>query len=812
MPRPVCLFTGQWADLSLADLAAKAKTFGYEGLELACWGDHFDVGACLDDAGYAQRHWELLGAQGLASYAISTHLVGQAVADPIDERHRSILPPEIWGDGDPEGVRTRAAEEMKRTAQAARVFFDAAPAAVRERLEASGRRVVNGFTGSPIWHLLYSFPPVSPEQIQAGFEEFASRWTPILDAFAEEGVAFALEVHPTEIAFDLATTRRALAAVNDHPAFGFNFDPSHLGYQGVDYLAFLREFGPRVFNVHVKDVWWSDVPTRIGVFGGHADFGEDGRFWDFRSPGRGRVDFEGIVRLLNHADYRGPLTVEWEDPMMDREAGATEAGGLRPTPGLRPLRGRLRRGLRGVACDPSPPPPPEEAPMVAETAAPRMSAQLSTRLSVMMFLQYAIWGAWLPFLWSFLADHRGMGGDQIGHMFAAGAVGAIIGPFLAGQVADRHFATERVLGISHLVGAVLIWQLAWIESYWLFLVFSLVYGLVYAPTLSLTNSLAFHHMPDRDRDFGRVRVWGTFGWILVGLMMGHWLALRHTPEGLDDAAVLASQVAGKADAFRLSSILGLLMGVYCFTLPNTPPSPGQQKNATFEALGSIRVQPLLTLFLLAVPVSCIHQFYFVHTEAYLGNRQLAAPAFFKTVFGAGGGGLMTIGQMSEVLVLAAIPLVAKTMARKWLLALGLVAYGLRMFLFAYVDTLGLPVMPTLLAGVALHGLCFGCFIFVAFMVVDEESPGDVRASAQSLFNLVIIGIGIIVGSTVAGAVADWATGPKLDAAGAAVLDAQGVAVTAIDYQQMFSVPMWASLACLVALLVAYPARRPKAVV
>ena len=323
--RPLCLFTGQWADLPLETLAAKAKAFGYDGLELACWGDHFDVEAALEDDAYCARHWQLLADHGLASYALSTHLVGQAVCDRIDERHRSILSQTIWGDGDPEGVRRRAAEEMQRTARAARRFFDAAPKTVRERLTQNGRFVVNGFTGSSIWHMLYSFPPAAPKLIEAGYADFARRWRPILDTFAEHGVGFALEVHPTEIAFDVATTRRALAAVDAHPAFGFNFDPSHLGYQGVDYLGFLREFGTRVWNVHVKDVWWSDVPQPIGVFGGHSEFGADGRQWDFRSPGRGRIDFEGIVRLLNHANYAGPLTVEWEDPMMDREAGATEA-------------------------------------------------------------------------------------------------------------------------------------------------------------------------------------------------------------------------------------------------------------------------------------------------------------------------------------------------------------------------------------------------------------------------------------------------------------------------------------------------------
>ncbi len=413
---------------------------------------------------------------------------------------------------------------------------------------------------------------------------------------------------------------------------------------------------------------------------------------------------------------------------------------------------------------------------------------LRVRLSIMMFLQYAIWGAWLPFLGSFLAGYRGMPDNQIGSLFAAGAVGAVIGPFVAGQIADRWFSTEKFLGISHLLGAALIWQLSWIGSYELFLVFSLLYGLIYAPTLSLTNSLAFHHLADRDRDFGKVRLWGTFGWIAVGLAMGHWLAWMHTPAGAPEAEVMAAQVAGKADAFRLSALLGATMGVYCFTLPRTPPSRGTQSYATFEALREFRRQPLLTLFLLAVPISCIHQFYFVHTESFLHNR-VGVPEFVRSIFGVGGGGLMTVGQMSEVLVLAAMPLVIRRFSRKALLAIGIAAYALRMFLFAWVDSIPLPPMVTLLAGIAMHGLCFGCFIFVAFMVVDEETTPDVRASAQSLFALVIFGIGIIVGSKVAGWVAGWAK------------PSEGALP---DYTRLFSVPMWAALACLVLLMIFYP--------
>jgi sugar phosphate isomerase/epimerase len=188
-----------------------------------------------------------------------------------------------------------------------------------------GVEVVNGFTGSSIWPYLYSFPPVDTAQIEAGFQDFADRWNPILDVFDEVGVRFALEVHPTEIAFDTESAERALTAIGRRKAFGFNFDPSHLGYQGVDYVEFIERFPDRLYHVHMKDVWWSEIPKGSGVFGGHLDFGDPRRYWDFRSPGRGDIDFEAIVRALNHAGYDGPLSIEWEDSGMNREHGAREA-------------------------------------------------------------------------------------------------------------------------------------------------------------------------------------------------------------------------------------------------------------------------------------------------------------------------------------------------------------------------------------------------------------------------------------------------------------------------------------------------------
>lgn len=310
MSRPVTLFTGQWADLPLETLAEKAASWGYDGLELACWGDHFDVQRALTEPGYCQGRHDLLAKYGLKVWAISTHLVGQAVCDRIDARHKAILPPHVWGDGDPEGVRQRAAQEMKDTARAAAKL---------------GVKVVNGFTGSSIWHLLYAFPPIPAGMIDAGFADFATRWNPIMDVFDEVGVKFALEVHPAEIAFDIASAERTLEAIGHRASFGFNYDPSHFGYQGVDYVAFILKFGDRIFHAHMKDVWWSDRATEAGVFGGHTDFGDARRHWDFRSLGRGSIDFEEIIRALNRVGYDGPLSVEWEDIGMDREHGAEEA-------------------------------------------------------------------------------------------------------------------------------------------------------------------------------------------------------------------------------------------------------------------------------------------------------------------------------------------------------------------------------------------------------------------------------------------------------------------------------------------------------
>jgi sugar phosphate isomerase/epimerase len=307
--RPVTLFTGQWADLPLSELAPKIADWGFDGFELACWGDHFEVDRALAEDGYCDEKRAFLERHGLGCWSLGAHLVGQAVCDPIDARHQGILPPDVWGDGDPDGVRQRAAERMKDTARAAAKF---------------GVTQVNGFTGSAVWHQLYSFPPNDFDDVERAYQDFAERWGPILDAFDHEGVRFGLEVHPTEIAYDFVTTEKTLEAVDRREAFGINLDPSHFAHQFLDPAAFALEFADRIYHVHVKDAK-RRLDGRRSILASHLNFGEERRGWDFVSPGHGDVDFEEFVRALNRIGYSGPLSIEWEDSGMEREYGAQDA-------------------------------------------------------------------------------------------------------------------------------------------------------------------------------------------------------------------------------------------------------------------------------------------------------------------------------------------------------------------------------------------------------------------------------------------------------------------------------------------------------
>jgi nucleoside transporter len=403
-------------------------------------------------------------------------------------------------------------------------------------------------------------------------------------------------------------------------------------------------------------------------------------------------------------------------------------------------------------------------------------AAILPRLSVMMFFQFAIQGAWLPLLFPFFNEYRNFSEGAVAALFTAAAVGAIVSPFVAGQLADRYMNAERFMAVAHIVGAVFVWLFAYVTDFYVLVGFSFLYAVLYTPTLGVANAICFAHLPDRDRDFGKVRVWGTVGWIVVGIAIGQWLFRQA-------GTVRAAQLQSMGDAFRLAAILGVVQGLYALTLPKTPPRRENKNYAPGEALKEIRRQPLVTIFLLSIPIAAVHQFFFVRTSQYLGQLNLNAPIVDK-IFGVGGAGVMTIGQISELVVLALMPLIVKRVPRKTILTVGLLAYTLRFLAFAY-----LPYAWALLPALALHGLVFGCFFFVCFMIVDEYTTKDVRSSAQNLFSLVVFGLGVIVGNILVGLLSAWTK----------------VGETT-NWQAYYAIPAWITLACLVLLLIFYPNR------
>jgi len=402
------------------------------------------------------------------------------------------------------------------------------------------------------------------------------------------------------------------------------------------------------------------------------------------------------------------------------------------------------------------------------------------RLSVMMFLEFAIQGAWLPLLFGFLRNHRGIEQGTVGNILAVGAIGAMLSPLIAGQIADRYMNAERVMALCHFIAAAIVYRIAYATNPNELYVHSFLYGLFLTPTLALVNAISFRHLPNRERDFGKVRVWGTAGWVVAGITIGHWLLFKA-------GSNVALQYKYMADAMRLAAILGVALGLYCFTLPATPPSTGRQKSAPVEALKEILRQPLLTLFLLSFIVASVHAFFFARAAEYLtaGRLELAPDSWVNKIFGVGGAGLMTVGQMSELIVLACMPLIIPRVPRKVLFAIGLSAYALRFFAFAY-----LPYTWAIIPALALHGIVFGCFFFLVFITIDEYTTRDVRSSAQNVFNLIIFGFGVIIGNWLSGQLGKWTTRPD----------------KTLDWQTFYAVPGYITLACLLALLIFYPNR------
>jgi sugar phosphate isomerase/epimerase len=309
MARPILLFSNGWADLPLQELASKMSEWGYVGVELACWGDHLEIQRAVSEPDYCSEKLEVLAKHDLQVPVVAAHRVGTAICDIIDLRHKPILPEYVWGDGKPQGVRERAVEEMMATIR------------VAQKLGAS---VVSGFTGSSIWSSINGWPHLPQEMFHAAMKEFAQLWNPILDVCQETGVKFAFEVHPGQIAFDYYSAEIVLDVLNNREEFGFTFDPSHFHWQGVDPIEFIRRFGDRICHVHIKDCVLS-LNGRSSILNSYLPYGDPRRGWHTRAPGRGGIDWEGVIRELNAVGYNGALSVEFSDSGMNREFGAEEA-------------------------------------------------------------------------------------------------------------------------------------------------------------------------------------------------------------------------------------------------------------------------------------------------------------------------------------------------------------------------------------------------------------------------------------------------------------------------------------------------------
>ena len=307
MSRPVTLFSGKWADIPFEKFCEKVKSFGYDGIEIACWGDHLDLKLAATDTAYAEERKNILKNHGLKTWALATHLIGQCVGDNPDPRLNEFAPSNIAGK--PEEIRKWAVQQMKYAAAAAKNL---------------GAKVVTGFMGSPIWAYWYSFPPTTEKMIDDGYKQIVNLWSPIFDEFDKNNIKFALEVHPTEIAFDYYSAERLLKEFKSRKTLGFNLDPSHLIWQGVNPNLFIRDFASKIIHVHMKDAAVT-LDGKSGILGSFLSFGDVKRGWNFRSLGHGDVDFENIIRELNAINYKGPLSVDWEDSDMNREIGAKES-------------------------------------------------------------------------------------------------------------------------------------------------------------------------------------------------------------------------------------------------------------------------------------------------------------------------------------------------------------------------------------------------------------------------------------------------------------------------------------------------------
>ncbi len=355
------------------------------------------------------------------------------------------------------------------------------------------------------------------------------------------------------------------------------------------------------------------------------------------------------------------------------------------------------------------------------------------RLSIMMFLQYAIWGAWAPVLSAYLQNNLGFSGSQLGIIFSLLPLATIISPFLGGQLADRYYPSEKVIGVLQLVGGVLLLLIAGITSFQTMMWLMLLYSLVYAPTLALTNSIAFINLKDSEKEFGGIRVWGTIGWIAAGWALAAWRVLAKSPDG----------IAMRGDTLILAGIFSLIMGVYSFSLPHTPPQKEAARPWAFlEALKMLKDKNFLIFAIISFVVATELQFYYVLTSPFLTQSVGVKQESVSFV--------MTIAQFAEIFVMAfMLSWALRKFGMRMTLTLGILAWPIRYIIFV----IGKPSW-LVIASLALHGFCYVFFFTAAYIYVDKIAPKDIRNSAQSLIATIILGLGNFVGSLFCGWIQD----------------------------------------------------------
>lgn len=366
-----------------------------------------------------------------------------------------------------------------------------------------------------------------------------------------------------------------------------------------------------------------------------------------------------------------------------------------------------------------------------------MSAKV--RLGIMMFLQYAIWGAWAPVLSAYLENTLHFNGIQIGMIYSLLPLATIIAPFIGGQFADRYFPSEKVIAVLQLAGGFLLVLCSQVTSYSTLMWLLLAYSLLYAPTLALTNSIAFVNLRNSEKDFGKIRVWGTIGWIAAGLLLSLWRLVSGS----------AGAPIGGADTLLLAGIFSVIMGVQSFTLPHTPPKKDVAKPWAFlEAIKMLKDKNVLIFTVIAFVVATELMFYYVLTAPFLVSDKIGVSSNSVPA-------VMVIAQASEIFVLAfLLPTFLPKYGIRTTLTIGILAWPLRYIVFA----VGQPAW-LVIASLALHGFCYVFFFTAAFIYFDTIAPKNVRHSAQSLITLVTYGFGNYIGSLFAGWVKNYFTSP-----------------------------------------------------